>query len=208
MKRKGLSLLLLLALGVNGCWFGKKHKPPAAPPPPAVAPHPAPVIKPEIKPDSSPDTKFETPPEIKPETTPVEALPLPPEQKPATKPPAKRPRKAVQPVVPAPPAAPASAPSIAPPAPTTVAVPQLSVLLTPEQHSQYEADYARNLARAQDGLARSAEHSLSPAQRESVSRIRSFMHQAEELHGRDLATAAQLAQRAAVLAQDLADSLH
>jgi hypothetical protein len=80
--------------------------------------------------------------------------------------------------------------------------------LTPEQHSQYEADYARNLARAQDGLVRSAEHPLSPAQKESVSRIRSFMHQAEDLHGRDLATAAQLAQRAAVLSQDLAESLH
>jgi hypothetical protein len=33
------------------------------------------------------------------------------------------------------------------------------------------------------------------------------MRQAEDLHGKDLATAAQLALRAAVLAQDLAESL-
>jgi hypothetical protein len=207
MKRIGLSLLLLLTLGVNGCWFHlKKPKPAVIPPPPVVAPKPTPEIKPEIKPEIPPETKPEFRPEVPPEFPPVEVAPAPPEQKPAAKPATKRtPRKAAQPVVVAAPAAPPAAPPVAAPAPAPV--PQLGVLLTPEQRSQYEADYTRDLARAQDGLARSAEHSLSPAQKESVSRIRSFMRQAEELHGRDLATAAQLALRAAVLAQDLAESL-
>jgi hypothetical protein len=85
-------------------------------------------------------------------------------------------------------------------------VPQLGVLLTPEQHNQYEAEYSHDMASAMDGLIHVLESSLSPAQKESMTRIRSFMRQAEEAHGRDLATAAQLARRAAVLAQDLVQS--
>ena len=116
----------------------------------------------------------------------------------------KAPRKPAQPVAAPPPAAPPAAPAT----PPQSVVPQLTVLLTAEQRSQYETDYASDLARAQDGLVRTAGYTLTSAQKESVTRIRSFMRQAEDLHGRDLATAAQLARRAAVLSQDLADSLH
>ena len=45
--------------------------------------------------------------------------------------------------------------------------------------------------------------SLTPAQRETVERIRTFIQQAEESKGRDLATAMQLVRRADVLGQDL-----
>jgi hypothetical protein len=85
-------------------------------------------------------------------------------------------------------------------------VPQLGVLLTSEQRNQYEAEYSRDMASAMDGLVHVLEHTLSPAQKESMARVRSFMRQAEDAHARDLATAAQLARRAAVLAQDLAQS--
>ena len=203
MKRIALSLCLLLTLGLSGCWFGlKRHKSPSIPPPPTIAPIPTPEIKPESKPLTKPETQPETKPETQPETEPIQVPPEPPEQTPPTKPAPKKPRKAAQPVIPTPPAA---APATSAPAPQSV--PQLSVLLTPEQRNQYEADYASNLASAQEGLVRTAGYSLSAAQKESVSRIRSFMYQAEDLHGRDLATAAQLARRAAVLSQDLAQSL-
>lgn len=198
MNRIGLSLLLLLSFSLGGCWFGmgrKKPKAPQTPRPPIVAPTPAP------KKETGPVTPIETPPELKPQGIPSAAPPVLTEEKPASKPPARKSRRKV--AVPTPPTAPPAAPAATAPQP----VPQLGVLLTAEQRNQYENEYAHDLARAQDGLVRTAGYSLSGAQKESVSRIRSFMRQAEELHARDLATAAQLARRAAVLSQDLAESL-
>jgi 2,4-dienoyl-CoA reductase-like NADH-dependent reductase (Old Yellow Enzyme family) len=75
--------------------------------------------------------------------------------------------------------------------------------MTPEQRRQYETDYAASLARAQHGLVLAAEYKLSPAQSETVGRIQSFMKLAENVHDRDPATAAQLAHRAGLLAEDL-----
>jgi len=209
MKRIGLTLLLLLTLGVNGCWIGlKRHKPQAVPPAPTVAPTPIPETKPETKPEAKPEIKPEVIPETKVETEPIQAPPEPPEQPPVVKPPAKKtPRKPAAPVVPPAAVAPSTAPGTTTATPAPQSVPQLSVLLTAEQRNQYETDYAKNLELAQDGLVKTAAYSLTAAQKESVSRIRSFMHQAEDLKGRDIATAAQLARRAAVLSQDLAESM-
>lgn len=204
MNRFGVLLLLLLTLGVDGCWIPlRRHTRQIVPPPPVVTPKPAPETKPETKPAAKPAAQPEAPPDIKIETEPIQVPPELQEQPPVAKPPAKKPRKQAQPVVV--PQAPA-APAVASPAPAQ-SVPQLSVLLTAEQRSQYEADYASNLASAQDGLVRTAGAALNAAQKESVTRIRSFMRQAEELHKKDLATAAQLAHRAAVLSQDLAQSM-
>lgn len=199
MNRIGLSLLLLLTLSMGGCWFGgrKKPKAPQTPRPPIVAPTP------DTKRENKPVPPIETPPELKPQGIPSAAPPVLTEEKPASKPPAKKSHR--RSTVPTPPAAPPSTPTATVPAPQPV--PQLGVLLTTEQRNQYENEYVRDLALAQDGLVRAAHYSLSGAQKENVSRVRSFMRQAEELHARDLATAAQLARRAAVLSQDLAQSL-
>ena len=208
MNRFGVLLLLLSTLGVDGCWVPlRRHTRQIVPAPPVVTPNPAPETKPETKPADKPAAQPEAPPEIKPESPPMQLPPELSQQPPVAKPPSKKPsRKQAQSVIPP---APAPAPAATPPAPAPAAssVPQLGVLLTAEQRNQYEADYASNLALAQDGLVRTAGAALNSAQRESVTRIRSFMRQAEELHKKDLATAAQLAHHAAVLSQDLAQSM-
>jgi hypothetical protein len=164
----------------------------------------------------SPKTKPIEPPAVTIPAKPVGSLPQMPEIQPANtpaetpppKPVAKRTVRKPATKAPSAPAAATVPPNPAPPAPAAVTppVPQLGVLLTPEQHNQYEAEYSRDMASAMDGLIHVLETSLSPSQKESMTRIRSFMRQAEDAHGRDLATAAQLARRAAVLAQDLVQS--
>ena len=206
MNRIGPTLVLVLSIAMSGCWFGrKKPQAPSVPPAPAPVSTPAPVSKPVETPPETPAAKpAEAPvetPAVKPET-PLETPPTKPVAKPvARKPVKKTPPAPVAATVPAAPAAPAPAPAV-----VTPPVPQLGVLLTPEQRNRYETEYSRDMASAMDGLIHVLEYSSSPAQRESMARIRSFMRQAEDAHGRDLATAAQLARRAAVLAQDLVQS--
>lgn len=207
MNRIGVSLVLALSLAASGCWFGRK-KPQAAstPPPPVPASTPAPKTKP-IEPPSvtvpaKPVGSLPQMPEVQPANTPAETPPPKPVTKRAVrKPSPKAPSATAAATVPPAPASPQPAAAA-----VTSPVPQLGVLLTPEQRNQYEAEYSRDMASAMDGLIHVLETSLSPSQKESMTRIRSFMRQAEDAHGRDLATAAQLARRAAVLAQDLVQS--
>jgi hypothetical protein len=56
-------------------------------------------------------------------------------------------------------------------------------------------------------LVLAAEYKLTPGQSESVGRIQSFLRLAENVHDRDPATAAQLAHRAGLLAEDLLKTL-
>jgi hypothetical protein len=81
--------------------------------------------------------------------------------------------------------------------------PQLGEILSDAQRRQYEADYAQSLSRARSALQQASGKSLTPTQRETVERIQTFIQQAEESKGKDLATALQLARRADVLGQDL-----
>jgi Skp family chaperone for outer membrane proteins len=85
--------------------------------------------------------------------------------------------------------------------------PQLGVILSDAERRQYEAEYAQSLSRARSALQQSSGKSLGPAQRETVERIKTFIQQAEESKGRDLATALQLVRRADVLGQDLLKDL-
>jgi len=209
MKRIGPSLVIVLSIAMSGCWFGR-HRPkqPSTPPPPTPVTTPRPATKPvEPPPETLPAQPGGLPaeaPAITSGETPLETPPpKPPAKRTVRKPAKKTPPAPAAAVVPLAPSSPAPAPV---PAVVTPPVPQLGVLLTPEQRSQYEAEYSRDMASAMDGLVHVLESSLSPAQKESMTRIRSFMRQAEDVHGRDLATAAQLARRAAVLAQDLVQS--
>jgi hypothetical protein len=81
--------------------------------------------------------------------------------------------------------------------------PQLGEILSDAQRRQREAEYAQSLSRARSALQQASRRSLSPAQREAVERIETFIHQAEEAKGKDMATAMQLVRRADVLGQDL-----
>ncbi len=209
MIRIGSSLVLALSLVLSGCWFGrKKQQTPAVPPASAPITSTRPKTKPmEPPPDTAPAKPVQSLPDLPPIKSGDSPAETPP-PKPAAKPVVRKPAKKAPPVPVAANAPTAPAPAAPAPAAGTSPVPQLGVLLTPEQRSQYEAEYARDMASAMDGLVHVLESALPPAKRESMTRIRSFMRQAEDAHGRDLATAAQLARRAAVLAQDLVQSQH
>ncbi len=187
MKRGSMAVLVMVALTSGGCWFRKNKRPLPVPPPPAPQAQPAspraaaPVPQ---KLPAQPPTPEPAPPE-QPVAKPVrkKRAPKPPQPEPETTPPA------------------AAAPVLQP-------APQLGVLITPEQRKRYEEDYAASLARAQHGLVLAAEYKLTPAQSETADRVRSFMKLAENVHDRDPATAAQLVQRARLLAEDLLKTLH
>ncbi|MGO9242148.1 MAG: hypothetical protein ACLQBJ_15205 [Bryobacteraceae bacterium] len=183
MKRGGMAVLVMLALASGGCWFRKNKRPLPVPPPPAPQAQPA------------------SPPAPAPVPQKLPAQPPAPEPAPPEQPVAKPTRKKRAPKPPQP------EPETTPPAAAAPA-PRLGVLITPEQRKRYEEDYAASLARAQHGLVLAAEYKLTPAQSETADRIRSFMKLAENVHDRDPATAAQLALRARLLAEDLLKTLH
>jgi outer membrane biosynthesis protein TonB len=186
MKRSALAVVVILAVASGGCWPKKNKRPLPVPPPPAPQAQPAPPPAPAPVPQ-----KLPAPPPA-PEPAPPEApVAKPARKKPAAKPPQLEPATV----------------ELAPEAPAPQPVPQLGVLITPEQRKQYEADYAASRARAQHGLVLAAEYKLTPAQSESVGRIQSFLRLAENVHDRDPATAAQLAHRAGLLAEDLLKTL-
>ena len=196
MRLATVLLTIGLSLSLSGCWIRKKAA--TTPPPPAPQAKPVPPLRaPEPKP---PATKpLPAPPQPGVEEPPQIALPAPKK----TPPPRPAPRKKASPTPPPP------APPPPPPAEQTPAAPppQLGEILSDAERRQYEADYGQCLSRARSVLQQASGKSLSPTQRETVERIKTFIQQAEESKGRDLATALQLARRADVLGQDLLKDL-
>ncbi|MGD0497424.1 MAG: hypothetical protein ABSC23_03205 [Bryobacteraceae bacterium] len=130
----------------------------------------------------------------------TKAVPIPPPPQPAAAKPEPAPApKAASPVPP--PQAPAR--PVQPESPP----PQLGEVLSDDQRRQYDGDFARSVAQARAALRGTAGRTLTPAQRETVGRIQTFLQQAEESRAKDLVTALQLARRAELLAQDLLKSL-
>ena len=195
MRLATVLLTIGLSLGLSGCWFGKKAT--AIPPPPAPQPKQAPPVQPpaqkplEQKPlPTPPPSEIQEPAQI--------TLPAP-QKTPPSRPAAK---KKKTPATPSQPPQPAEQPPVqaAPP-------PQLGEILSNAERRQYEAEYAQSLARARSALQQASGKSLSPTQRETVERIKTFIQQAEESKGRNLATAFELVRRADVLGQDLLKDL-
>lgn len=177
MRTAGYCLAITLSLVCSGCWPGGRKA--RVPVPVAALPVPvAPVVLPAA----------ETP---KPVPAPVAARPASPRvvRKPAATPPA---------IAPAP--APAPAPVFAP-------VPQLGEVLTPVRRRESEAELGASLQRARAALAQVAGRSITPAQHDTVERIRIFIQQSEAEKQKDISTAVQLARRADLLGQDLVKSL-
>jgi hypothetical protein len=194
MRLATVLLAIGLSLSLSGCWFGKKTT--ATPPPPAPQPKQAPRVQapaaklPEQKPlPMPPPTEIKEP----------EQIPLPAPQK--TPPRRPAPKKRVPPPAPPPPPQQTEQPPVQQPAP------QLGVILSDAERRQYEAEYAQSLSRARSALQQVSGKSLGPTQRETVERIQTFIRQAEESRGKDLATALQLVKRADVLGQDLLKDL-
>ncbi len=202
-------LLLLtpaLAIGLTGCWFGKKVAvaPQPLPPQPAAS-SPAPPPLPQAPPAGLAEALpiIQPTPLPSPEATKIEATPE--LQQP---PPKKLPAKAKKRL--APPAAspdPEQVPAIISPAQPTNPPAKLAEVLTDDRRRQYESDFTRSTARARVTLGQTTGRNLTAAQKQTVERIRTFLQQAEQAKSGDLATAVQLARRADLLAQDLRKSL-
>lgn len=162
-------------------------------------------------------TRPAPPPEPKPRAEPE--MPEPP-QLPAGEPPAVAPPPAVPPKLPIPraprrtrpvrKASPAAAPvqEAAPePSRPTAPLPKLQQILTPEEQREAMQAFERAEARVEQVLAVVRKRRLTAEQQTSITRIRAFLEQARQCRATDLLTARALAERAAVLAEDLLKTL-
>ncbi|MGA2215792.1 MAG: hypothetical protein ABSH31_21145 [Bryobacteraceae bacterium] len=84
--------------------------------------------------------------------------------------------------------------------------PHLSDIVSPDQQRQFNAAIDQSLSRAEASLAAIGNRQLSKDQLGLVEQIRNFMKQAQAARSSDLPGAKSLAQRAEVLAKDLAGS--
>jgi hypothetical protein len=165
-------------------------QPAAASSQPQVAGQPAQPASESSTPQPNPAATNTTP------TTPYQV------NKPAPPPPAPATRKASRPAAaPQNPQPPATTPA-SPPAP--VPAPQLVDVVPPDQQRQLNAAIDQSLARAQASLAGIANRELNKDQQALVEQIRKLMQQAQASRGADLPGAKSLAERAEVLAKDLA----
>jgi hypothetical protein len=191
MRLTTVLLTMGLSLGLSGCWFGKKAT--GIPPPPAAQQKQTPPLPP---PEQKPPEQKPLPMPPLPEIQEPAQITLPAPQKTPPRRPASKKKKI--PATPPQPPQPVEQPSVQPSPP-----PQLGEILSDVERRQYEAEYAQSLARARSALQQASGKSLSPTQRETVERIKTFIQQAEESKGRNLATAFELVRRADVLGQDL-----
>jgi hypothetical protein len=121
----------------------------------------------------------------------------PPEPAPA----AKRPgRSATAPAA-------VAGPATLPPAPAAPSPPpKLGDVLTPDEQKQYNASIDQSLSHAQNSLNSIGGRQLTKDRQAEVEQIRNFMQQAQATRASDPAGAKSLAERAEVLARDLAAS--
>lgn len=179
-------LAVLSALLVS-CARGRRPRPVPAPfRPPAVAPQPIPRDF----------LLTEAPPPLAwqgvwfaewLQSIPLPVLPPPPKPRPA--------------------ASPAAAQPAPPPAPSPAFQLELRPLLSPAQAQELERQVNERLARARAALRSIEGRTLSREQGSVLNQIRTFMEQAEEARRTDLLRARNLAERAEVLALDLARQL-
>lgn len=120
---------------------------------------------------------------------------------PVPAPAAKKPVRAAAPPQPAPAATPAPAPPV-PPAPA----PKLGDVLTSDEQKQYSASIDQSLSQAQASLNFIGTRQLNKDQQAEVEQIKNFMQHAQSTRASDPAGAKSLAERAEVLARDLAAS--
>lgn len=130
-----------------------------------------------------------------------------PEQS-AAQPPAQAPPSSATPAH-RPPPRPANEPSpnTIPASPATASHPQIGLILTADQQRQYNRAIDDSLARARASLASISSRQLTQAQQTNLGQIQNFMQQAETARASDLPAAKRLAERAEVLAKNLAKSL-
>jgi hypothetical protein len=187
-------VVLLLTPALVSCRVSRKPRP--IPPP----------FRPPLQTDSTQAQKPAEPPEPAPapEVPPseeAEPIVLIPETSQGRLPPPPQPRIPVSPPVQQPPVQPA------PPPPEAAPAIQLRPILTPTQTQELERTIAERLSRARSILRSLENRRLSRSQVASAGQIRTFIAQAEEARKTDLLRANNMAERAEVLALDLAQQM-
>jgi hypothetical protein len=198
MKISYLPLVVALSMSTTGCWLGNQSKV-KVPSAPSVTPSSAPQQSPSASEGTAavtaPSAPAATPAVQPPASAESSGAPAsPPGATPTPKPPVARTNPT--PAQPSPPPGPAASP-----------MPQLAEILTADQRRQYQAEFAQDVARSNAALKQAGGHNLTAPQRETVTRIRTFLNQAAAARYNDLATAVQLSRRADLLAQELLKGL-
>jgi len=190
------SLAVLLAAFESAC--AKKH---AAAPVPATPPAAPAETAPQLAPPATAPTQVQAPPATQPQApppSPSPQQPSPPQQTPSlpqqTPPVSTPPARSTRPAEPNRSGQPNAAP-------------RLGDILTAEQERQYNSAVDQSLARTQTSLAAIANRKLTKEQEAVVAQIKSFVQQAQTTRKSNLPAARSLAERADVLARDLAGSL-
>jgi len=185
LNRQVFTIPLVVLLAVSGIAC-RKNTLPALKIPPAPAATTAPVEPMEQPPQPAPATT--QPPPALPQPT---VAPPPPED---VSQPKKSARRAPRPTTPA-------APVTSPPANQPL---RLGEMLTPEQERQYNTAMDQSLQRARSNIARVSKRQLSKEQQGVVAQVQSFIEQAQSTRKTNLTAAKSLAERADVLARELA----
>jgi hypothetical protein len=217
-----LAWCLVALLVSSGC--ARKRAAVPAPPATIVIPKPKPPKKdPTLPPGPALNTSRE--PEAKPPEAKIELPPPPPKPAPTKKrrtarrsnsKPPEAPKVTETKPVPAEPkvdpeAAKVEAEAPKPDAPKSEApaapAVQLEVILSPEQNRDYTRRIDQALDRAKNAVQLIQAKTLNSTQKETVSRIQSFISQAEQSRSQDLVSSLSLAERADLLSKDLLDRI-
>ncbi|HME06516.1 MAG TPA: hypothetical protein VKG25_05670 [Bryobacteraceae bacterium] len=194
MHKAIAELLLGSVLLLAGC-----HKQPQRV---LVVPPPAPAARPAPPADLPPPPQVETPAQPA-ATLPPATAEVPPAPPAPAAPKAKRPSRSKRDNSPAPAVVEAPAPAVAP-APDP---PQLGEVLSQQDMRRMNADLDRAMRNAQAVLRSLTGKVLTAQQQAAAEQAASFLRQAVEVRSQDLASARSLAQRAEVIARDLASSV-
>jgi hypothetical protein len=180
-RLKTVIVVLALAPALTSCRLFRKPPRPFTPPPAQARPAPA---------EKQPNPELMPPPELTPVESPQPAVVSQPQSQLPPPPSQKRPSP-VGPRVPA---------QTQPPA----AAPQLRPMLTEAQRQELTRVTGERIGRAQRVLKSLEGRRLGRDQADMASQIQTFIDQAEEARHTDLLRASNLAERAEVLANDLA----
>jgi hypothetical protein len=192
-NRVVLCAILLLSFVQASC----RKRQPVAP----IAPAPVVDVAPALTPAPATPPGSEPSAETTPNPPPAAATPPAPasvyqQNRPAAqdKPPKKTPRVTVPP------------PPVGAPAATAPSPPRLGAILTPEQQREFNTAIDQSLSRVKGSLDSIGNRQLTGDQQSRVDQVQAFVKQAQETRKSDLSAAKSLAERAEVLASDLAAS--
>lgn len=193
MNRTLLAAVLVIGAIAPGCRIFRRTEKPRTP---VRVMQPPPEPKAEVKELPEPP-EFPVQVNLEEQVVPVpgESFPGPPRRRRARAQQPSQPTEEAAAPVPEPPAAPST-------------VPQLTQVLTPEQQAAYNSSLDRNLDRARRTVTALAGRRLSRNQTVYLERIKSFIQQASAARRTDLVRAANLAERASILADDLLKSFN